>query len=502
MYGTYGTYGTNVINGPFGPKLCLNADFTASGVPHMAVENFIVEHVYKNYANTHSNSYNGKLMVDLINQAKDIIHKQVNAGPEYKILFAGSGCTGALNLLIHSIQPLIQKSNRSVVIFLSEAEHHSNYLPWTHLERPGLLNNKKIEIVIIPVLHKTGKLDLITLRKQLHVYRNYRIIASITACSNVTGIINDTHLIASYVHQYSGLIFFDYACSAPYVPIDMKGHLKDYLPSKCDFDAIFLSPHKFLGGPNTPGLLIAKESLFQNHIPICPGGGTVRFVCKKFTRYADDPEIYEQGGTPNIIGIIRTGLAFMLKAENMSLIQQREKEVNIMAINFFRAHPELKLIGINLKQSDTDLINRIPIYSVRIRDFHYNYVVALLSDIFGIQSRGGVSCASLYAQCLLKISENKQQEIYKCIIDGKGMPNNYGWCRITLNYMMKDYEVMYILNALKHIHDHGHEYLNLYEYNPKGSSFKHKNYEYKFPKLNLQTEVTPIREITESTLII
>lgn len=478
-------YSPTYINGPFRSKLLINCDWTASGVPFKPIENFIDQIVYKYYSNTHSNSYTGQCMVNLTEQAKDIIRRETSAGSDYKVIFTGNGSTSAINLLIHSILPLIETCEEKVVIFLSVAEHHSNLLAWSHLKQPGFFKSHKIEIIIIPTDCKTGKIDLQILKVKLIQYQHYKIICSFTASSNVTGILMPVHQIASLVHQFKGLIFFDFASCASYVDIDVTG--KKFKTSKFDssIDAIFISPHKFHGGPGCPGLLIARQQLFQNKIPFLPGGGCVKFVCKNFVQYADDPEIYSQGGTPNIIGGIKTGLVFLLKAKNLSFIIQREIEINKIAIDFFRQNLEIKLIGINLKQSDDELYHRIPIYSVQIRDFHYNYVVVLLNDLFGIQSRGGISCASLYAQYLLNIDEKQQKKYHQCIIEGQGMPKKYGWCRITLNYLMNDNEIMFVLNALKYIHEHGHEYLDKYEYNPKKSSFKHKNFDYQFPKLSL-----------------
>ena len=450
-----------LIDTPFGKKKFINADMCASGCVHASVENFINTYVYPYYSNTHSNSFNGKYMVNLIDQSKDIIRRNLNIRKEDKIIFTGSGTTGAISLLIHSIKPIL---NDRTVIFLSIAEHHSNYLPWTHL---------KLKCIIIPLKH--GIIDIEILKLKLLEYKDWNIICSFTACSNVTGIIMPTQKIASLIHKYKGLIFFDFAASAPYVKINVNSGNDSY------YDAIFISPHKFLGGVGTPGLLVARHELFKNEIPYYPGGGTVRFVCRKFKHYSDDPEISEQGATPNIVGSIRTGLAFMLKEQNQTYIELREKEINNIAINFFRMNPEIKLIGL----TDNIPLNKIPIYSFQIKDFHYNYIVVLMNDLFGIQTRGGISCCSVYAQSLLKIEEDKQKKIYDCIIAGKGTPNNYGWCRITLNYMMCDSEVYYILDAIKYIYLYGENFKNEYEFIPKGSSYKHKNYEYNFTKLSL-----------------
>jgi selenocysteine lyase/cysteine desulfurase len=456
-----------IIETPYGEVASVNADITASGVPYEPIETFIKDNVLPYYANTHSNAYNGQLMSHYMSQAKESIRKSVGALDCDKVIFSGTGCSGAIIHLIHSLN--IRKStNPGTVVFITVAEHHSNYLPWQHLP---------IKVVVIP-FNDNGKINQDRLHSELETYKDRPIVCCFIAGSNVTGVIQPVDQVSSLVHQFNGLIYWDYAGCAPYVKINM--HKDD--KSGVYFDGIVMSPHKFLGGPGTPGILVANCKTFRNKEPFCPAGGTVRFVCKKFTTYNDNLETRETGGTPNIIGSIKAGLVFQLKDKHIEEILTRNRQINKLVRPFFDAQSDIDLVNPPTLLTD---MTEVPIYSFRIPPFHYNFIVALLNDLFGVQSRGGVSCCSLYAQHLLKLTPAERKKIYDQIVSDKGVPAEYGWCRVTFHYTMSDATVKYILNAIRLVADRASSLEKEYKYLPAKNNWVHKKWSAKFPPLTL-----------------
>lgn len=445
------TYGHPVIRTPFGQRYLINADVTASGYPNKLVENYMINRVLPYYNNTHSNAYSGRMMTHYIHEAKSLIKKSINAGSDDQIILTGNGCSGAVNHLIHCLD-LQHRSVDSVVVFISKAEHHSNHLPWQHLP---------VTLIYVPLL-SNGLIDFNFLQRELAKYQHYPlIIASFNATSNVTGVHQDTQHISRLVHQYNGRIFWDFAASGPYVPINMH-----YNDSNGQFyDAIFISIHKFFGGPGSPGLLVANKSLFQNEVPYCPAGGTVRFACPRYQVYYQDIETKETGGTPNILGSIKAGLAFDFKNRYQNYISKWEKEIIPYIERHLRPIKNLKIIN------PENNLHRQPIFAFMIDQLHYNYVVVLLNDLFGIQTRGGISCCSLLAQDLLKINPHQQSMILKQIIQDQGIPSNYGWCRVSFHYSMPRFLIDYIIYAIQFVAKYGSRIAEkkLYKYYP------HKN---------------------------
>lgn len=441
------TYGHVKIQTPFGSKFVINADVTATGYPNKMIESILDHQILPYYSNTHSNAYCGRLMSHYIEQAKETIRQSVNAQKCDRIIFTGNGCSGAINHLIHCLN-LRNHSYDTTVVFITKAEHHSNFLPFTHLP---------VTLIYIPLLMDTGLINQKVLIEYLKKYKKYKnIIASFIASSNVTGVNQDVNTISKIVHKYGGLMFWDYAASAPYVPIDMH---QDHLNGKY-FDAIFISTHKFFGGPGTPGILVANQNLFKNSVPYCPSGGTVRFVCPSFQTYNPNIEIKETGGTPDIVGCIKAGLVFDLKNKYQMYISHRDRHLTNYVTSQLKNIPNLKLLN-PIGNSD-----RQPIFVFTIDKLHYNYVVVLLNDLFGIQTRGGISCCSLLAQELLGIGPDQQQIIYNQIVTDKGVPSNYGWCRVSFHYSMPDYIVEYIVAAIKFVSKYGLVFNKIYKYYP------------------------------------
>jgi len=440
------TYGHPSIRTPFGYRYMINADTTASGCPNKLIEMYIQNRVLPLYNNTHSNAYTGRMMSYYLNLSKNIIKKSLNCHDLDQIIFTGNGCSGAVNHLIHCLNLRLHTPEETVV-FISKAEHHSNHLPWVHLP---------ITLVYVPIL-SNGLIDIDFLERELIKYQFYpHKIASLIATSNVTGVHQNTYQISHLIHQHHGLIFWDFAASAPYYPINI--HYNDGNGEY--YDAVFISPHKFFGGPGTPGLLVANRSLFKNKVPYCPAGGTVRFACPSYQSYSQDIETKETGGTPNIIGSIKVGLVFDLKNRYQSYISYWERVMTPYIQSQLVKIPNIRLIN---PVSNT---HRQPVFSFLINQMHYNLIVVLLNDLFGIQSRGGISCCSLLAQDVLGINPRQQKMIHDQIVNNRGNPGNYGWCRVSFHYCMPMFIIEYIIQAIIFIGQHGPQFKNLYKYYP------------------------------------
>lgn len=439
------------IKTPYGNKKLINADVIASGLIYKPIEKIMRDKVYPYYNNTHSNAYCGQYMMKLINQSKDIIRKELNGTKDDEIIFTGTGCSGAI---VHAIHLLNLKDNKiynkdNTVLIITIAEHHSNYLPWKHLNLP--LEELKI--------NDRGLIDIRQLEDILEKHKSKKhIISSLTAASNVTGVFQNVNKIAKLIHKYKGIALFDFAASAPYVKINIK---------KDEIDGLYISPHKFLGGPGTPGLLVINKKLLKNKIPFYPSGGTVRFVSKTKQIYSYNPETKETGGTPNILGSIKVGYVFAYKKLYLDFIIKKEQELVEYVEKHIRNIENIHILN------PKDNLHRLPVFIIIFKDLHYNFVVSLFNDLYGIQTRGGVSCCSVLAQYLLHINCKRQQEIYKQIVSDKGVDKQYGWCRITFNYTMDKKTVNYIVKAIKYIAKHGKEYLNKYKYNKKKNLWFH-----------------------------
>lgn len=439
------------MRSPFGNMHLIYADSTASGFPYKKIQEFMQRRVFPFYSNTHSNSINGKYMTELIDESKKLIREHYSCKESDKIIFTGNGCSGAINHLIHAMK--IKEHSKKLVVFTSVVEHHSNYLPWKHI-------NAQIEVIGVTDI---DSIDIQHLTKQLIYWYNqrYKIIVSFSGSSNVSGVIQDWSTISKLVHSYGGIILWDMAACAPYLDINM--HMNDSIGDY--MDAIFVSPHKFLGGPGTPGLLIANESLFVNDVPFCPSGGTVRFVCKDYQIYNPNIEIRETGGTPNIIGCIQMGKVIELKNSIQQYIHTKEERISKYVYNKLKHNNNIVLIKSTKKS--------LPIFSFILPDTHYNLVVVLLSDMFGIQTRGGVNCCSVFAQYVLQLSENEQQKISESIQGGKGVPSNYGWCRVSFHYTMTKWEIDYIIKAISIVSENVSLLKKSYTYIPDKNNWQH-----------------------------
>lgn len=453
------------ITTPYGRQPLLYADWTASGRLYEPIERKLQEAFGPYVSNPHTDSNTTGLTMTLAyNKARQIIKKHVNAGPRDILLFCGNGTTGAVNklqrimglrlpewLATHSAECLDERP----VIFTSHMEHHSNILPWQ--EGMG-------DVVTVPP-GDDGNIDPEQLEAQLRLYPHRRWkIGSFTACSNVTGIQSPYHKLAAIMHRHGGVCFVDFAASAPYVPIDM--HPASSLEK---LDAIFFSPHKFLGGPGTNGVLIFDEALSNGRIPDEPGGGTVAWVNPwGGRRYTNAIEEREDGGTPGFLQAFRTALCMKLKEQmngsgHYMLI--REHELCQKLMSGLRRIPECSLLAGHHTE-------RHGIVSFTLRDIHYNLAVQLMNDRFGIQARGGCSCAGPYGHYLLGVGWGQSAKIAEAI-SGGDQSLRPGWVRISLHPIMTNQEVERIVSAVRHIVTHIEKWKQDYLYDTSTNSWNH-----------------------------
>ena len=448
-----------VFEGPFGSRRIVYADFTASGRSLPVIERALEQLVLPFYGNTHSEaSHTGSRTTHLRDAARLAVRRGVNAGANHAVIFCGSGSTAAVNKLLAIMgltMPAGSRERRILedatpegerpVVFVGPYEHHSNELPW----------RESIATVVRIPLDVSGRPCMTTLEQRLIEYngRPKRIVA-LSAASNVTGVITDLQQAARTTHRHGGLLFVDFAAGAPYLPIDMLGSGDDD-----HLDAVFLSPHKFLGGPGSSGILVADRSLSVSEVPTCPGGGTVRFVTPLSHRYIADLEQREEAGTPAILSDIRAGLVIQLKSEiGTDAIHDAEQRAIARALDRWRSEPAIQILGPTTGE-------RLAIFSFNIqcgnRSLHHGYVVQLLNDLFGIQARGGCSCAGPYGHELLGIEDDRSRQ-YQEIIEAGNELVKPGWVRLGLHYTLDDDTLDAIIEAVAFIARRGRDLLSIY----------------------------------------
>lgn len=449
---------------PFGEKKIIYTDWTASGRLYRPIEERMLHDFGPFVANTHTEtSVMGTTMTRAYHHARSIIKKHVNANSDDVLLTCGSGMTGVVNKFQRILGlkvPEILKDRVEIseaqrpILFVSHMEHHSNQTSW--LETIA-------KVVVIPC-NEVGLFCIENLKSLLEEYKDapYKI-ASITSCSNVTGIKTPYFEVAKLMHQEGGLCFVDFACSAPYIDIDMhpENDPDAYL------DAIFLSPHKFLGGPGTSGVLVFNKKLYRNKIPDNPGGGTVTWTDPWGKhKYIDDIEEREDGGTPGFLQAIRISLAMRLK-EKMGVSKMLKREHELLEILFNRFN-QCDAITI-LAGEHTD---RLGVVSITIDNTYHNLVVKMLNDRFGVQSRGGCSCAGTYGHYLLGIDASESESIISKVEAG-ACEVKPGWVRISIHPTTTTAEIEYVCESVISVAENYSEWKK--EYLFTNGHYQHKS---------------------------
>jgi selenocysteine lyase/cysteine desulfurase len=440
-----------VIRTPHGTLKKRYFDHTASGLAFGPIEDLVRDRVLPWMANTHTDaSATGGYMTWLYESAHQKAAQHVHADGDDVVVFCGSGATGAINKLVRVIGLLVPEPIERIVhvrkqipdserpvVFLSKMEHHSNDLPW----------RESIADVVLVGFDDDGRVSPTDLERAINDprYKDRPLkIGSFSAASNVTGIINDVDALARVMHAHGGYACFDYAAAGPYIDIDMHpagdpGARKD---------AVFLAMHKFIGGPQAPGLLVANRRLFRSRVPVEPGGGTVVYTSPWDWKYTTSLSHREEGGTPNIVGVIRAGLAFELKERvGTARIARIEHDYVKRAIARFATHTKIRVLG------DVDA-TRLGIVSLILDDgrLHHNLAARMLSDRWGIQTRGGCMCAGTYGHELLGIGASRSFEI-RCALDQGDEAQKPGWLRISFSPATREADFALLLDAVVELVD-------------------------------------------------
>lgn len=452
------------FDSPFGKQKIIYTDWTASGRLYRPIEEKLMNEFGPFVANTHTETtISGTAMTMAYHEAKHIIKKHVNANENDVLINTGTGMTGVVNKFQRILGLKIPENIKEYVdlpkelkpiVLISHMEHHSNQTSW--LETIA-------DVEVIPC-DEEGLFCLEEFKKTLNKYKDRSFkIASITSCSNVTGIQTPYHEVAKIMHENNGVCFVDFACSGPYVTIDMHPDDERYL------DAIFFSPHKFLGGPGTSGVLVFNQNLYKNNVPDCPGGGTVSWTNPWGEhKYIDNIEDREDGGTPGFLQVIKTALAIQLK-DQMGVDQILKREHEIVDYVF----EELNNIeNINILAGQHQ--NRLGVISFYINDLHYNLGVKILNDKFGIQTRGGCSCAGTYGHFLLHVDQETSHDLV-CQITSGDLIKKPGWIRMSIHPTTTSEEIKYVCDSIKSLAQNHKEWTIDYIYNSKTNEFNHKN---------------------------
>lgn len=450
---------------PYGEQSLIYCDWTASGRLYRPIEDKLINDFGPFVANTHTEtSTTGAAMTLAYHEARKIIKRHVNATDDDVLITTGTGMTGVINKFQRILGLKVAenlKEHTSIpeelkpIVFVSHMEHHSNQTSW--LETIA-------DVEVVPC-DDAGLVCLKEFEKCIQKYQHRKIkIASITSCSNVTGIKTPYHKVAKLIHKYNGLCFVDFACCAPYVAIDMHPSDKDEM-----LDAIFFSPHKFLGGPGSSGVLIFNKALYKNTVPDNPGGGTVSYTNPWGEHdYFDDVETREDGGTPGFLQTIRIALAVQLK-EKMGVenIKKREDEINEVVFETLENIEGVKILAPNHK-------NRLSIFSFYFEKYHFNLVVKLLNDKFGIQTRGGCSCAGTYGHFLLNVDQETSYAIKEQIAEGCNTEKP-GWVRLSLHPTITSKELNFICDSLKELSQNIDDWAKDYRYDLAKNDYVHKS---------------------------
>lgn len=450
---------------PCGEQRLVYADWTASGRLYGPIERLMLERFGPFVANTHSESNtSGTTMTLAYREAHRLVKQHVHAAPDDVIITQGSGMTGVVNKFQRLLGLRIPEQlepycavppERRPVVFVTHMEHHSNQTSW---------EETICDVEVVPPDDR-GLVSPAALGPLLEKHRDRPLkIGAFTACSNVTGIRTPYHDLARVMHAHGGLCFVDFAASGPYVDIDMHppGDAAAHL------DAIYFSPHKFLGGPGTPGVLVFSSRLYSNRVPDQPGGGTVLWTNPWHQHsFIGDIEIREDGGTPAFLQTIKAALAIGLKdAMGVERMLAREHEMVPRVMEHLLRIPRLHVLAGHVPE-------RLGIFSFYLEHLHYNLVVRLLNDRFGVQVRGGCSCAGTYGHFLLHVDPNRSRAITEKIDHGD-LSDKPGWVRMSIHPTTTDDEVEYLLEAVEAVALHGERWAADYAYSPQTNEFNHR----------------------------
>ncbi|NIL93099.1 MAG: aminotransferase class V-fold PLP-dependent enzyme [Woeseiaceae bacterium] len=486
---------------PFGERLMVYCDYTASGRCLRFVESYL-QSLQRVYANTHTeDDITGRSMTQLLHEAEEAIKKSVNAGASGRIIACGTGATGAIDKLQQivgvslspvtrlNIDKLLDASEGDFdsrafadmldkhrpIVFVGPYEHHSNEISW----RQSLATSVEVRLT------GDGSIDLSHLEELLQApeYRDRLRIGSFSAASNVTGIRSNVRDISALLHRYGAIACFDYAACAPYVEIDMNPEpVGDEDPS---IDAIFISPHKFLGGPGSSGVLVFNERIYNRDLPpSMSAGGTVDYVGPTDQDFISRIEEREKAGTPGVLQTLKAGLVFEIKDRvGVEVIEQREYELTSRALESWAGNDNIEILG------NPDASRRVGIMSFNIKDdrghyLHHKFVTALLNDLFGIQSRAGCSCAGPYGHRLLNI-DLETSERYRHVVQQGHCGMKPGWCRVGLHWVMDDAEANYVIDAVHFVANNGYRFLALYDFDLSTGTWSHKNDCCQLPRFEL-----------------
>lgn len=446
------------FDGTYGPLVY--ADWTASGRLYEPIEAQLHDVLGPLVANTHSEStYTGTAMTRAYHRAREIIKSHVGAGADDSLLFSGFGMTSAINKLqrilgLRQGQAPADRGPRPLVV-ITHMEHHSNQITWEECD---------VDVTIVPRSEISGLPDLEILEKILRESPNRPLIGAFTAASNVTGILTPWPQMAALMHRYGGLCFVDFAAAAPYVDINM--HPAD--PAE-RLDAITFSPHKFLGGPGASGVLVLANSLYRRSVPDQPGGGTVLWTTPFGThRYVDDIETREDGGTPGFLQAVRAALAVQVKeAMGVEAIRARERELLEVLLGELAVEPSLRLL-------EGENLDRLGIVSFYAPGEHHNLIVRLLNDRFGVQVRGGCSCAGTYGHILFNIAKNDSHRITD-LIDSGDLSEKPGWVRISIHPTMSEEEVRLVGRSVVRVVQNYKDWGKDYEFDKLTGEFNPRN---------------------------
>ncbi len=450
---------------PFGEKPLIYADWIASGRLYRPIEEKLTNVLGPFIGNPHTESdITAQITTELYLKAKETIKKHVNANDEDVLISAGYGMTAAINKFLRILGLRVTnntyfkadvKSGKQPVVFISSMEHHSNQIPW----QTTIAQVERIEF------DKNFDIDMNDLERRLKKYKGRKLYGSFTSASNVTGIKADLKALAKLMHKYGGYCFVDYAGGGPYLPIDMHPENPEE-----QLDAVFFSPHKFLGGPGSSGILIFNKELYQNQIPDHPGGGTVSWTDPwGGYRFFEDIELREDGGTPGFLQTIKAALAIRLKEEmGCTNILNREKELLKYAFSRFEKIPNVIILLGHQK-------NRLAAISFNIENVHYNLVTRLLNDLYGVQVRGGCACAGTYGHLLFNIDRETSHHITE-EIDHHNLSEKPGFVRMSLHPTTTDAELKIIMDAIADVAKNFDKYSKNYRYDEHSNEFIHQTF--------------------------